>query len=570
MKKISLFLIFGTAFTGIVQSQQTSFFASGKSHMSDSFSNTQSMLDPRAAQSQLLNSGVLNDMEKAQTSPQGTTDHASSQALNQAKDQLKGSRYKMDPNTDPIFKNANHAQENSQEMLDHPEVEEVDESAYTTQECIETRDEEFEMTRMAHIDPFYKKFHVYQFFNSCPNHRGWGKRIVEGCIARQQTELFGLQRRQDLDYMEIHGMEWLEDDHPDLDEWISLGKCRLKEERSITDQTPRMIDIHHFQKAETMESHDWNITPLNRLEGELNSILKSPEDFGVQGFSKSQVYTCSISSSSENTCKLLRERGGMEISSRCLEEVKCVCTTWSKVYKVPSLTGIKTKKKSTFNDSSKILNIQGELNSKECEENTESAEAIAQLAAVKDALKAMQKPSVDLGQGAEQLPVFNGQDLRCVTQGGRWSHHGCPGQRGQKTGDEQKLEILEREGKCILIGSYDDGKSNAGTMAGQKRRVTSYCCYESVLAKIFHESAIGQGLKNKGSAESPNCGMLTLDSLQKLDWKRIDLEPFVRSSLSSLTQKPAHVTQKSSSKIQEHIQHQMQANAASKIRVGNR
>lgn len=569
MNKTSLLLIFGTAFTGTVQSEQTSFFEAGKSHMTDSFSKDQSMLNPNAAQSQLSDSGIFKDMEKAHTNPQGTTDLNSAEALNQAKDQLKGSRYKIDPNSDPIFKNANHAQENSKEMLDAPEVEEVDESSYQIQECVETRDEEFEMTRMARIDPYYKKFHVYQFFNSCPNHRGWGKRIVEGCIARKQTHLFGLQRRQDLDYMEIHGMEWLEEDHPDLDDWISLGKCRLKEERSISDQTPRMIDIHHFQKAETMENHDWNITPLDRLEGETNSVLRSPQDFGVQGFSKTQVYTCSMTSFSSNTCKLLRERGGIEVSSRCIEEIKGVCTTWSKTYKVPSTTQRKIKKKSTF-ETSKIVNLEGELNPQSLEENTESVEAIAQLAAVKDSLKAMQKPGVDTGQDAAQLSVFNGQDLRCVTQGGRWSHHGCPGQRGQKTGDEQKLEILHREGKCILIGSYDDGKSNAGTMAGQKRTVTTYCCYESVLAKIFHESAIGQGLKSKGSAQSPHCGMLTLDTLQKLDWKRMDLEPFVRSSLSNLTQSPSSLTQKSTQKIQDHIQHQMQANAASTMRTGNR
>ena len=58
--------------------------------------------------------------------------------------------------------------------------------------------------------------------------------------------------------------------------------------------------------------------------------------------------------------------------------------------------------------------------------------------------------------------------------------------------------------KCIRVGTYEERwDKNIGTMVGQKRVVTTFCSYDSVLAKILHQGAIDQGVKSLGDPKSP-------------------------------------------------------------------
>ena len=128
-----------------------------------------------------------------------------SEAAMRVRDQLSGSRMVIDPITDPMFVNANKAIANPAETLKKQEIVVVDMKEAEEKPCIETRDEEFEVVNSAQIEPYYKRFEVNMYYNSCDNHRGWGKVAAAQCGNKH---LHQLTRRADLDYDEVHGMEW--------------------------------------------------------------------------------------------------------------------------------------------------------------------------------------------------------------------------------------------------------------------------------------------------------------------------------------------------------------------------
>lgn len=483
------------------------------------------------------------------------------EAVNATKEQLQGSRMQIDPITDPMFINANNAVKSPMETLNKQEMQIIDDSQYEMQNCVETRSEIFTMSRVSRINPYYKRFHVHQFYNSCPNHPGWGKKIVQGCQAIQKRHLFSLKRRQELDYQEAHGMEWEHHNSKELEELLALNKCRLDEERiSSEDKAPRRINVEHYKKEETLESQDWNISPDSDHREE-TSVLKEPKDFNLESFSKIQVFKCAITpANAQNTCQPLRERGGIEVSSLCQESTAGTCSAWAKVYKVPKADAHISKITQRQVDKSAVFNIDGLYDKPVDNLNNEHSQVISQFAAINESAKAIIKPGQEAGIGPENLTVFNGENLKCVSQGGKFSRKGCPWQKGNKKPEEIKLAQLYGEGKCMIVGTYeDDDGNNIGTIIGQKREVTSFCCYESVLARVVHEAALRQGLKSIGSVKSPRCSELNITSLQELDWSGVDLEPFMEDIKSRITLNTKDLLEKSSSTVQQHFQNQMRS-----------
>jgi hypothetical protein len=475
--------------------------------------------------------------------------------------QLGSDRVRIDPNTDPIFVNANRAIEKPEETLKKQTVSYTEEKDYEEKECIDTRDEEFEAVNTAHVDPYYKRFEVNMYYNSCPNHSGWGKVAAASCGNKH---LHQLNRRSDLDYDEIHGMEWREDKHPDLDYLFSNGKCRLKKEMPKDEgRESRMIPVEFYRKDETMS--DWTISKIDEHR-EGRSRLKGPQDFGVESFVKVQVFICSYKTPG-NTCTTLRAQGGIEKTSSCSERVGDVCVKWQKTYKVPKPGTVHTTKTTDLSAGHiEPFNMDGRMNDKTFVENKEAPEAIARLTALHEVGAAM--PKIDTGN-PDSIGVFNGEAITCLTQGGSLSHHGCPGQSGKKDPHEQKLEQLDREGKCIRVGSYKkDEKTNIGQMIGQKATITSYCCFESLLSKALHQGAITCGLRTIGDgvAKNPPCQALTLGELQRMDWSRVDFGPFVAEMTSKVNLNAGHIANKSSTTVHSHLSNQMAAAQSARMR----
>ena len=468
-------------------------------------------------------------------------------------DQLAGPRMMIDPNTDPLFINANQAVEDPDATLMEQKMTFIDDQDYREETCIETRDEEFEVMNTASIDPYYENFEVWQFYNHCPNtpsHCGWGKRLDCPNYQRNNT-ILKPKRNPDADYEEIHGMNWKGDAHPELENLKASGQCRLTKEMPREEgRASRMIAVKFYKKEETPKG--WHITLIDDIR-QGRSRFKRPEDFGVESFIKTQVFICSYHSPG-NTCKPLRERGGVEVTSTCMEHMGNICVKWEKTYKVPKQGAVPKTITTLHHAHQKAFNADGAMNDTGYEENKEGLEAIAKLQAIHDSSAALPKIETD---DPNSLAIFGGENLKCETQGGELSYHGCPGQRGDKNPEEVKLEELEKQGKCIQVDlPYDSEKRNFGTLIGQKRKVTSYCCFETILSKTLQQGAINQGIKSLGCPKSPHCGPLTLAQIQALNWDLIDFGPFVADMMSQVNLNSGHVAQKSATTIEAHLRNQ--------------
>jgi len=79
-----------------------------------------------------------------------------------------------------------------------------------------------------------------------------------------------------------------------------------------------------------------------------------------------------------------------------------------------------------------------------------------------------------------------------------------------------------RKSKCEYLGEYCAKKILGKCI----RKTKSYCCFPTVLAKIIRCSARDQLGKSLGSAEHPQCGGLTLDDIEKIDFAKVNFQEF--------------------------------------------
>ncbi len=89
-----------------------------------------------------------------------------------------------------------------------------------------------------------------------------------------------------------------------------------------------------------------------------------------------------------------------------------------------------------------------------------------------------------------------------------------------KCGDEEFELAAKREMKtCHKVGSYTESE----LLGLSSMEYNSYCCFSSPLSRIL-QVQIRQQLKlGWGSAEHPDCSGVTPETLQAVDWNRIDL-----------------------------------------------
>jgi conjugal transfer mating pair stabilization protein TraN len=62
----------------------------------------------------------------------------------------------------------------------------------------------------------------------------------------------------------------------------------------------------------------------------------------------------------------------------------------------------------------------------------------------------------------------------------------------------------------------------------------TYCCYNSLLAKIIEEQGRVQIGKGYGNVQSPDCSGLTTAQFSQIDFSKIDLSAFTASIMASI------------------------------------
>jgi len=124
--------------------------------------------------------------------------------------------------------------------------------------------------------------------------------------------------------------------------------------------------------------------------------------------------------------------------------------------------------------------------------------------------------------------IFNGRDLRCRPPGFQTGFSNCCKKTktwfglGYCKESEKQLAALRSwgklDGQCHYVGSYCAVKVFGVCL--QKKK--TYCCFNSVLARIVQEQGRQQLGIDWGSPKFPNCRGFTPEEFQRIDFSKID------------------------------------------------
>jgi len=188
------------------------------------------------------------------------------------------------------------------------------------------------------------------------------------------------------------------------------------------------------------------------------------------------------------------------------------------------------------------------------EENQELTEAAAMLNALSEAKKGIE---------GNTLNVFKGKGETCKKEPLNFlnccSLKGWGESFGAECGEEAKNLVKKRlHKKCVEVGKFCSKKIRP---FGCTTRKTTFCCYDSILAKIINQEAKRQLGIGNGTPQSPNCGGLTLEALEKVDLSKTDFGEFYREIVVPNIKIPSpQIDAKTNAKTAEEI-----ANIASNI-----
>ena len=239
-------------------------------------------------------------------------------------------------------------------------------------------------------------------------------------------------------------------------------------------------------------------------------------------------YECT--SKPKDGCAHLTKQNCRLVDSECEHRIGNICLRWKRNFTCPI-----TKKERNYSlaDSS-IYCLGGNCHTPTIEENQDFGN-VAYLAAINEAQKDCDKESSGICK--KPITVFagktNGCDkavvgfINCCSANKGW---GKDMKLSSCSPEEKGLALKRDKGLCHKIGTYCETRDFITKMCLVKR--TNFCCFNSKLARIFHEQGRSQLNIDWGSSEFPNCRPLTLEELTKLDYSKFDMEELFAEMLA--------------------------------------
>ena len=239
-------------------------------------------------------------------------------------------------------------------------------------------------------------------------------------------------------------------------------------------------------------------------------------------------YQCT--SKPKDGCAHLTKQNCRLVDSECEHRIGSLCLRWKR-----NFTCATTKKERNYSLSdSSIYCLGGNCHTPTIEENQDFAN-VAYLAAINEAQKDCEKESSGICKNP--ITVFagkrNGCDkavasfINCCSANKGW---GKDMKLSSCSPEEKGLALKRDKGLCHMIGTYCETRESITKICLVKR--TNFCCFNSKLARIFHEQGRAQLNIDWGSSESPNCRPLTLEELTKLDYSKFDMEELFGAMLA--------------------------------------
>lgn len=284
--------------------------------------------------------------------------------------------------------------------------------------------------------------------------------------------------------------------------------------------------IHPESVEELIASHDCSETSRICLDS-------SPKTyFGKYAVNrpcfKEQIkYQCQTEP--KNGCRALKKQGCNLIASHCLQYLGSYCSKWKRDFECH---GIKSEMSSMIKDS-EIFCLGGECFNPSIDRNAD-IENIAYLSLLNEMKKDMQANPISVFKGAVNScrKINIGNFINCCSSMKGW---------GSSTGlakcksEEKSLALKRSKGLCTYVGTYCSTKDPITKRCITKQ--SSFCCYNSKLAKVFQEQGRMQLGISYESPQSPNCRGLTTEELQKIDYSKLDLEELFSEMLEDVRSK---------------------------------
>lgn len=160
------------------------------------------------------------------------------------------------------------------------------------------------------------------------------------------------------------------------------------------------------------------------------------------------------------------------------------------------------------------------------------------------------------------MQTFKGAVYKCRDMALNYDNCCSDSGWGQKIGlagcNQQENDLWDKKGQdlCIYTGEYCSHK-DAGICTEHKK---SYCCFDSILAKIIQQQGRAQLGWTFGSGKHPSCGGFTPNELQAIDFSAIDFTEFY-AQLESEMHTPTsgdYSSQMDMDAVQERVQEDMQ------------
>lgn len=129
---------------------------------------------------------------------------------------------------------------------------------------------------------------------------------------------------------------------------------------------------------------------------------------------------------------------------------------------------------------------------------------------------------------------YNGKDSRCRSWGVSLVGSGCCNHKTYLMGtmdcdpDEKQLSMQRSQKLCHYVGEYDSKHINLGFSEIATEKKKTYCCFNSILARIIHEQGRPQLIKFStegwGTPKNPNCRGFTPEEFQMIDFNKINMD----------------------------------------------
>lgn len=248
------------------------------------------------------------------------------------------------------------------------------------------------------------------------------------------------------------------------------------------------------------------------VEGPSTKIIEGVPVYS-KCWTKEAIYQCRTTE--EDNCIELLKKGCYQTGSQCQkkdEENRCI--RWQQTYECQE--GKSQLLKSTITGE-KPFCLDGNCIDQSWNPNGDMIEALSKLAIFRE----MQK-DID----AKAKLVFKGKNLGCC----RFpiGFKDCCKQNGWGKsiglsdcgGEAKELAEARKLNKCVQVGTYCAEESKLGFCI---RKKTTFCCYNSKLARLINQQGKAQLGLGFGSPKNPQCEGLTLAQLTKIDFSKLDL-----------------------------------------------